>query len=563
MTTTRRGGQAGPASGAGRAPRSADRPAADRNVPGDATLARELLDGLAEAVVTADARGVVSLANAMAAELLPEVTPGSTLAGVAVPPLAEAARDGATGFEAEHRGRHLRGVRRALRTGGCAWYVRDVTEERARTDALLAERSRTAFLARAGSRLGLSLHREQTLRTTVTLAVPYLADAAVVVHRPPPPAPADAGPVWVRFADGDPAPVGGSGPAGLPGSVPGLAEALDGERTDASPNLDAELSDLGHVLPEGFGRPGSALVTPMPGAGGASGALIVVRRPDRAGFDRRDVEVVREFAARAGAALATADLHGEQTHLARVLQTSLLPPELPDIPGVSLAGGYRAAGDSLRIGGDFYDVSVTADGGTFALGDVCGKGVGAAVLTGRVRQSLQTLRLVEPRPLELMALLNRALFDAPEATRRSQFTTLLLGTFTVEPDGALCLRVAGGGHPSPLVVGADGDVRPATVGGMPVGALGSARFVETRIRLAPGELLLAYTDGVTEARGGPGVLEMFGESRLRQALASGAGLPPRAMIDRVLQLVDEWLDGQSQDDIAMLAIAPTSTRTGP
>ncbi|MFI6824943.1 PP2C family protein-serine/threonine phosphatase [Micromonospora sp. NPDC050187] len=589
MTTTQREGQAGPVSGAGRAPRSAARPdadrsAADRSAPTDATLARELLDGLAEAVVTADARGVVSLANAMAGELLPEVTPGSTLARVAVPPLAEAVRGGATIFEAEHRGRQLHGIRRDLRAGGCAWYVRDATEDRARTDALLAERSRTAFLARAGSRLGLSLHREQTLRTSVTLAVPYLADAAVVVHRPPPPAPADAGPVWVRFADGYPAPVSGSGPAELPGSVPGLAEALDGERTDARPWLDgertdarpwldgertdarpwldAELSGLGHLLPEDFGRPGAALVTPMLGAGGTVGALIMVRRSGRAGFDQRDVEVVREFAARAGAALATADLHGEQTHLARVLQNSLLPPELPEIPGVSLAGGYRAAGDSLRIGGDFYDVSVTADGGTFALGDVCGKGVGAAVLTGRVRQSLQTLRLVEPRPLELMALLNRALFDAPEAARRNQFTTLLLGSFTTGPDGALCLRVAGGGHPSPLVVGVDGDVRPVTVGGMPVGALGSARFVETRIRLAPGELLLAYTDGVTEARGGPGMLEMFGETRLRQVLASAAGLPPRAMIDRVLQLVDEWLDGQSQDDIAMLAIAPTSPRPG-
>lgn len=563
MTATRRGGHAGPVSGAGRSARSEDRSAAEGSVPTDAALARELLDGLAEAVVTADARGVVTLVNAMAAELLPEVTPGSTVAKAAVPALAGAARAGASSFEVEHRGRLLRGTCRALRAGGHAWYVRDVTEERDRTDALLAERSRTAFLARAGSRLGLSLHREQTLRTSVTLAVPYLADAAVVVHRPPPPAPADARPVWVRFADGDPAPVSGSGPAELPGSVPGLAEALDGDRSDASPWLDAELSDLGHVLPEGFGRPGTILVTPLFGAGGAAGALILARRPDRAGFDQRDVEVVREFTARAGAALATADLYGEQTHLARVLQTSLLPPDLPGIPGVSLAGGYRAAGDSLRIGGDFYDVSVTADGGTFALGDVCGKGVGAAVLTGRVRQSLQTLRLVERRPLELMALLNRALFDAPEAIRRNQFTTLLLGTFTVEPDGALCLRVAGGGHPAPLVVGVDGAVRSATVGGMPVGALSSARFVETRIRLAPGELLLAYTDGVTEARGGPGVLEMFGEGRLRQALASGAGLPPEVVIDRVLQLVDEWLDGQSQDDIAMLAIAPTPDRPGP
>ncbi|WDZ84966.1 PP2C family protein-serine/threonine phosphatase [Micromonospora cathayae] len=555
MTTTRREGVADPVSGGGHASRPRPRPAADDTVPTDATLARELLDGLAEAVVTTDPRGLVTLVNAMAVELLPELTPGTVLPLATVPALAEAARSGAESFETEHRGRRLRGTRRALRGPGCAWYVRDVTEEHARTDALLAERARTAFLARAGSRLGLSLHREQTLRTAVTLAVPYLADVAVAVHRPPPPAPADADPAWVRFVDGDPAPVGGTGPAGLTGSVPGLAEALDGDRTDASPWLDAELSDLGPLLPAGFGRPGTVLVTPMIGAGGAAGALIMVRRTGRTGFDQRDIEVAREFAARAGAALATAELYGEQTHLARVLQASLLPPELPDIPGAVLAGGYRAAGDSLRIGGDFYDVSRTPDGGTFALGDVCGKGVGAAVLTGRVRQSLQTLRLVEQRPLELMALLNRALFDAPDAARRSQFTTLLLGTCTSRPDGGLTLRVAGGGHPSPLVVGPDGQVRTAVVGGMPVGALSNARFVEVRIDLAPGELLLAYTDGVTEARGGPGAIEMFGEHRLRQAVASGAGLPPRVMVDRLLQLVDEWLDGQGHDDIAMLAVA--------
>lgn len=186
---------------------------------------------------------------------------------------------------------------------------------------------------------------------------------------------------------------------------------------------------------------------------------------------------------------------------------------------------------------------------------MCGKGVGAAVLTGRVRQSLQTLRLVEKRPLELMGLLNRALFDAPDAARRAQFTTLLLGALTREPDGGLLVRVAGGGHPAPLVVRADGTVEPVRVGGMPIGALTDARFAEAEVRLAPGDLLLAHTDGVTEARGGPTELQMFGDKRLRQALASGAGLPPGALVDRLLQLVDEWLDGQVHDDIAVLAVA--------
>ncbi|PWU49382.1 stage II sporulation protein E [Micromonospora globispora] len=488
----------------------------------------------------------------MAVDLLPELTLGTDLARCAVPALARAVQAGADTFDAEHRGRRLRGTRRGLAGGRCAWYVRDVTEEQARTDALLAERSRTAFLAQAGSRLGLSLHRDQTLRATATLPVPYLADAAVVVHRPPPP---EDEPHWIRYAEGDALPATGVGSWDLAAAVPGLADALDGDAVEPSPWLNAEPADLAEVLPDHFGRPGTLLISPMLNAGGPAGALILIRRAERAGFDQREIELAREFAARAGAALAAAELYGEQAHLARVLQNSLLPPELPAVGGATLAGGYRAAGDSLRIGGDFYDVFPTEEGAMFALGDVCGKGVGAAVLTGRVRQSLQTLRLVEQRPLKLMRLLNRALFDAPDAARSAQFTTLLLGTLARQGDGGLVVRVAGGGHPSPLIVRADGTVDQVRVGGMPIGALTAARFVEAEVRLAPGDLLLAYTDGVTEARGGPTELEMFGNARLRQALASGAGLPPATLVDRLLQLVDEWLDGQVHDDIAMLAVA--------
>ncbi|MFI7303641.1 SpoIIE family protein phosphatase [Micromonospora aurantiaca] len=553
MTAARRGGVAGPVSGGGHASRRRPRRVAGVALPADDHLARELLDGLAEAVVTVDHAGVVTLVNAMAADLLPEVAPGVDLAACRVPALADAATAGSDAFETDHHGRRLRGVRRPLADDRSAWYVRDVTEEHARTDALLAERSRTAFLAEAGSRLGLSLHREQTLRTAVTLPVPYLADVAVVVHRPPPPA--EDQPHWIRYATGDPGPV--TGLAGWPTveSVPGLVEALEGDLTEPSPWLDAELADLAEVLPAGFGRPGTVLISPMPSAGGPAGALVLARRPERPGFDRREIGLAREFAGRAGAALAAAELYGEQAHLARVLQNSLLPPELPRLRGMTLAGGYRAAGDSLRIGGDFYDLFPTGDGGLFALGDVCGKGVGAAVLTGRVRQSLQTLRLVEQRPRELLELLNRALLDAPDAARRAQFTTLLLGALRREPDGGLLVRLAGGGHPSPLVVRAGGGVETVRVGGMPVGALTDARFAGTEVRLAPGDLLLAYTDGVTEARGGPTEPAMFGDARLRQALATGTGLPPAALVERVLQLVDEWLDGQPHDDIAMLAVA--------
>ncbi|MEU1248750.1 PP2C family protein-serine/threonine phosphatase [Micromonospora arida] len=526
----------------------------DTPLSADERLARELLDGLAEAVLTTDGTGRVTLVNAMAAELIPEIDAGTELAGCPVAALARAVASGADRFDADHHGRRLRGLRRQLAGSRWAWYVRDVTEEHARTDALLAERSRTAFLAQAGSRLALALHRDQVLLATTTLAVPYLADVAVALPRPT--VPAEPHPRWIRYADGEPAPITGLASPALTSSVAGLAEALAGDRAEPGPWPDAPLTDLADLLPPEFGPPGMVLVSPLLSASGSAGALLLIRRAGRAGFDPRDVELAREFAARAGAALATADLHGEQAHLARVLQTSLLPPELPVVPGVSMAGGYRAAGDTLRIGGDFFEVFPHPRGALFALGDVCGKGVGAAVLTGRVRQSLQTLRLVEQRPLELIHLLNQALLDAPDAARRNQFTTLLLGSVDRGPAG-LDVRVAGGGHPAPLLVTADGTVTPVPVGGMPVGALTAARFAETRVHLDPGDLLLAYTDGVTEARG-PRDAAMFGEARLRAALASAAGQPPAALIDRVLRAVDDWLGGQAHDDIAMLAVGAST-----
>ncbi|MFI7594669.1 PP2C family protein-serine/threonine phosphatase [Micromonospora sp. NPDC049359] len=554
MTTTQRGGSAGPVGGDGQTSRRPTRHGG-RGLPADPPLARELLDGLAEAVLTTDAAGRVTLVNARTVELLPEIVAGVELSGCAVAALARAVRDGTAVFEAQHHGRHLRGARRQLAGNRYAWYVRDVTEEHARTDALLAERSRTAFLAQAGSRLGLSLHRDQTLRTTVTLAVPYLADAAVALLRPP--APAEPHPRFTRYADDEPAPVTGVADEELTDFVPDLGAAFDGDLGEPTPWPDADVAGLTALLPPSFGRPGAALVSTMRGPGGPAGALLLVRRAGRADFDSRDRELAREFATRAGAALAAAELYGEQAHLARVLQTSLLPPELPVVPGVRMAGGYRSAGDTLRIGGDFYEVFPHPRGALFALGDVSGKGVGAAVLTGRVRQSLQTLRLVEQRPLELIHLLNRTLFDAPDAARRSQLTTLLLGWMEHGPTG-VDLRIAGGGHPAPLLVTAAGSVTDVPVGGMPVGALTDARFTEVRVHLDPGDLLLAYTDGVTEASGGPAHAEKFGERRLRGALAAAAGLPPAALVDRLLQVVDEWVGGQAPDDIAMLAVCAST-----
>ncbi|MTK04505.1 serine/threonine-protein phosphatase [Micromonospora sp. CP22] len=505
--------------------------------------------------MTTDDDGTVVLVNARAGELLPDVVVGTDLADCALPALADAVAVGADDFEDVHHGRRLRGVRRTLGGSRSAWYLRDVTDEHRQAEELRAERWRTRFLARTGRRLGLALERAQVLRAVATLPVPYLADLALVVHLPP--IPTEHRPHFVRYTADDTAPATGVADWDVVTAVPGLAEALDGEPAEPRAWPTTGREGLHPLLPAGPHPATSLLVSPMPGAGQTAGALVLLRRAERSGFDRREVELVREFAARAGAALATAHLHDEQSHLAQVLQNSLLPPKLPTVTGMSLAGGYRAAGDTLRIGGDFYDVLLTGDGALFAVGDVCGKGVGAAVLTGRVRQSLQTLRLVEQQPQELLRLLDRALLDIPDASRRGQFTTLLLGTLRPEAGGGLRVRIAGGGHPAPLVIRADGTVAAVRVGGMPVGALADARFATADLRLGPGELLFTRTDGVTDARGGPQGTESFGEQRLRRTLADGAGQPPAALVERVLQAVDTWCAGHRHDDIAMLAIGPS------
>ncbi|NLU80577.1 serine/threonine-protein phosphatase [Micromonospora sp. HNM0581] len=504
--------------------------------------------------MTTDSSGLVVLANAMAGELLPDIAVGTELAGCPLAALATATVTGTDSFEGEHLGRRLRGVRRALGGNRSAWYVRDVTDEHLRRAELLAERRRTRFLADAGRQLGLALERDLALHVVASLPVPYLADLALVVHLPS--TPTEHRPHWVRHCVDDSTPVSGAVDWDVLAAVPGLVEALDGEPANPKPWPALGQKELDPLFPAGFDPPATLLVSPIPGAGRTAGALVLIRRTRRAGFDHRDVELIQELTAQAGAALATAQLHDEQSHLARVLQNSLLPPRLPTVAGASLAGGYRAAGDSLRIGGDFYDVLPTGDDTLFVLGDVCGKGVGAAVLTGRVRQLLQTLRLVEQQPEELLRLLDRALLDTPDASRRGQFTTLLLGTLRVTPAGKLSLRIAGGGHPPPLVVHADGTVTAVRVGGMPVGALPGARFTAADLRLDPGDLLFTRTDGVADARGGPHGTELFGEQRLRRTLAAGAGLPPTRLVDRVLEEIDEWCAGHRHDDIAMLAVGP-------
>lgn len=435
--------------------------------------------------------------------------------------------------------------------GNVVWWLVDDTDRRLAEVELATERERTTFLAEASNVLLASLNTDRCMQATAQLASRHIADAAVVI------APAVGRNLPMAYAVEGGAAVRGTVVAD-PDQVPGLSEALQGFPPVPSRWIDpATLPDW--VLPEGFNGPvASASVTPLPGHGVPAGVLILLRSTGSSEFSESEEVFARLFAARAGAALSAARLYAEQSGITRTLMRDLLPPRLHRVNGVEFAGGYQAAAARDRVGGDFYDVhpGSTPDAPSLAvLGDVCGKGLDAAVLTGKIRNTLQALTPMADDHERMLRLLNGALLNS----HHTRFATLVMAS--VQRTGnRVRLRLTSAGHPAPLVVRNDGRVEEIDTRGTLVGALPhiDARTVETYLR--PGETCLLYTDGVTEARGGPLGDELFGEERLMRALAECGGMPGQAVVERIQMLASQWLHDGRHDDMALVAItAPQTT----
>ncbi|MFF8096420.1 SpoIIE family protein phosphatase [Streptomyces sp. NPDC016675] len=239
--------------------------------------------------------------------------------------------------------------------------------------------------------------------------------------------------------------------------------------------------------------------------------------------------------------------------LATTLQRTLLPPALDDVPGLDVAAHYHIASVD-EVGGDFYDLFPLTQGtwGLF-LGDVCGKGAAAAAITSLARYTLRAAAVYDPDPAAVLRNLNTVLNHEYNGYD-PRFCTVIFGLLTpVGEQGAFRITLASGGHPPALLLRADGsaDYLP-TPGGQLVGVLPDAHIATTTVRLDPGDTLLLYTDGLTEAhtdqaggRYGDEALVDFARS-LAPTTASGA-------IQALSDLLDALGTGVD-DDTAVLAI---------
>ncbi len=327
--------------------------------------------------------------------------------------------------------------------------------------------------------------------------------------------------------------------------VSDLVLVPDGEHTDSAALVTAVPSE---DLRGGLAaiRPMDLLTLPLNARGTTYGALTVARQGGD-GFDATAVAFLEDFAQRVSVTIDATRALAESRRVARVLSRDLNPPTLPTLPGAELAQYYRVAFENDAVGGDFFDVhGDDTDDWTAVMGDVCGKGVEAAVLTGKVRQTVRTAALVDRDPAAVLALVNRTLV----ADHTDTFVTMICARGRRDGDGVV-LDIAAAGHPPPHVVRRDGSVEVVDATGTALGLLPHSTYTPVQVRLAPEETCVLYTDGVTEA---PGHRQRFGEERLREVLESTGSCEVRAQVEALAMALSTHLQDRPHDDIAILAV---------
>lgn len=235
--------------------------------------------------------------------------------------------------------------------------------------------------------------------------------------------------------------------------------------------------------------------------------------------------------------------------LARRIQARLLPPGPPALPGLDLAGTSESA---REVGGDYYDF-LPLEGGRVALviADVSGKGVGAALLMSAFRASLMSQDLAREPVAAVLARLNRFLHHSVEP---GKFVTAFLGVL----DGTSGRFVySNAGHNAPLLVSADGAVARLEAGGLILGIFEEAGYETGEVTLAPGDRLVLFTDGVTEAMDEHD--EQWGEERLVELLRCGAGSDSATLVGRIVEAVRRFEGARGASDDVTLIVA---RRTG-
>jgi serine phosphatase RsbU (regulator of sigma subunit) len=307
----------------------------------------------------------------------------------------------------------------------------------------------------------------------------------------------------------------------------------------------------GHWSDNGFRIGGDqAYLVPLVARGRRLGVIVLGGET----FGLWALDLAEELGRRTALAIDNARLYAAQASMSRALQHSLLPPALPEIPGVEVAVKYEAAGDGAEVGGDFYDLFVAGEREgqpcwRFAIGDVCGTGPEAAAVTGLARHTLRILG-AEGMPIpDVLSRLNRLILaEGP----RARLMTLVHGEIIQETGGGLRMGLVCAGHPPPLVLAKDGEVREIGTPQALLGVFDDLTYGWDLVSLSVGDVMLCVTDGVTERRNGD--LMLGDEGGLEELLQRCTGLSAGAVAARIQRAVQDYATTPVQDDMALFVL---------
>src|SRR5487761_757152 len=428
--------------------------------------------------------------------------------------------------------------------------------ERARLGELeRARRGRVSFLAEASDLLAGTLDQEKIIALAAQLVVPRLASWCAVLLND------DAGtprPAYVWHAEES--------------RLDALAKLLDTVPVPEVPSRGGRswslaLDDTAGLPPDTVELASDAAWCFPLAARGRSLGVLVIGRVRGNSLPREVTELAEDLALRTSRAGGNAQLYQRQQETSRALQRSLLPPEVPQIPGLDLAVAHEVAGEGNEVGGDFYDVFAVGEGRwRFTIGDVCGTGPAAAAITGLARHTLRILAGEGYGIAAVLDRLNRLLLD--QGGGGGTFITLIHGEiYTAAGDSAAAeapgapgvrLSLVCAGHPLPLLLRAaegaapDASAQAAAEPQPLLGVIDELRFSAQDVFLFPGDLVLCVTDGVTERREEGRLLD-DGDG-LARLLGDCAGLSAGAVAARIQRAVSEFGEGPAADDMALLVL---------
>jgi PAS domain S-box-containing protein len=430
-----------------------------------------------------------------------------------------------------------------------AGFVRDLSER----EVIRLERvqQRMTFLARAGLVLDRSLDYDETLQGLAALTVPELAQLTVIDLLE------DAGSIRTAVACA-PEPqharaveaIRRDHPLDLASAHPVAAVLRSGEPM-LVPSMEIEYQREIATGDEHFElmrrlRYHSAIVVPLVARQRVLGTLSLLRMEGARSYDQDDLALAEDLARRAALAVDNARLFQSTQQLARTLQESLLPQALPQIPGIHMVGRYRAAAQGQDVGGDFYDAfAIGENRWGIVIGDVCGKGAQAGALTALARYTIRAL--ADRDAATVLGLLNDAVTRDQDFVRERFLTALMI--VASADAGHLHLEMAAAGHPAPLVLRRDATVEKLSVSGPLIGVSHEAEYLSRNAVLHPGDTMLLYTDGLTDARAPARILT---DSDLAEILVAAHGMGA----ERLAAFIEEQaIAGEDpRDDIAILVI---------